>query len=199
MTPHFSPTTLKKMTKADLLEMVNRLQLQNDELQQKVQQAERVDHRTDEMLQAIRLRCEKHRDEKNRLKQLDRILNVAYMMVLGVSLFLFLYSTILAFDEYGAPGIGVRPKYLSTNFKWLVDDKIGSILLGILGFSISIPSQITFPAPYRSFATVTLFAIKQIIILFLPKWCICIVTLFAILAIYTLDLDRKNQVSSFST
>jgi len=117
---------------------------------------------------------------------------VAYGMIAIVSLLLVLHAVILALDEYGAPGLDISPKYFSTKFKWLVDDKIGSIFIATLGFSIAIPSQITFPAPYLSFAAASLFAIKQMIIIFLPKYCIGLVTLFAIGAIFALNFDRKK-------
>ncbi|CAF3697895.1 unnamed protein product, partial [Adineta steineri] len=130
--------------------------------------------------------------EKNRLEQLDRILTVGYAVIFTVTVALFLDAICLAVDELGLKVLGIEPKYLSTNIRWAVDDKIGSILIEILGFGISLPSQITFPAPDRSFAAVTLFTIKQIMVVFLPKWCIRIVPLFALLAIFTLDWDRKK-------
>jgi len=80
-------------------------------------------------------------------------------------------------------------------FKWCTEDKIGSILIGVLGFAIAIPSQITFPAPWRSFSTAALFAVKQMVIVILPKWCIGFLGLFAFGAILTLHWDRQKQVS----
>ncbi|UJR07254.1 hypothetical protein I4U23_011542 [Adineta vaga] len=197
MAAQFSTRKLEDMKKIDLIEAIKRLRTKNFNLQQKTQQAEHAGHPDKKLLQAARLRSVKHRCEKERLEQMSYIVKVAFITILFVNLMLFIYAGILGVDEYGIKRIHMPPKYLSTNFQWLVDDKIGSILIATLRFLVSVPSQMTFPAPYRSFAAVSLFAIKQVMLLFLPKWCIGFIILFAIFAITMLDWDRKKQVSFF--
>ncbi len=77
---------------------------------------------------------------------------------------------------------------------WCRQDNIGAILTGLLGFVVSISSQITFPAPWRSYAGATGFTLKQMIGIFLPGWCIGFLPVSAFIAIVTLDWDRKRQV-----
>lgn len=186
------------MTKIELLEEVKRLYSDNNDLKQKVRQAEHPGGRREkESLQAIKSRSAKHRRERERLERIGSILRMASFMIVIVCAALVMYAIILAVDEYGLQVIPLSPEYFSTNFKWLIDDKIGSLLVATLGFSICIPSQMTFPAPNLSFIGVFLFSIKQVIILFLPKWCIGFITLFALFAIGTLNFDRNRQVSSF--
>ncbi|UJR08708.1 hypothetical protein I4U23_012965 [Adineta vaga] len=178
MATRFSPKTLKDMTKSDLIGMVKFLQVKNADLQLKVEKAEHAGRHRNELLQQIRQRCEKHRKEKNRLEQLDHTLYTGYAVSLVVTAQVDQSDTripcrilsesddptiscrIPAFDEHGVKHLSIQPKYLSTNFTWAANDKTGSILTGILRFGISLPSQITFPAPHRSFAVVTLFAVK---------------------------------------
>ncbi len=52
-----------------------------------------------------------------------------------------------------------------------------------------------FPAPWRSFIAVFVFAIKQIIDVLLPEWYASTLPLIALVAFYTMDRDRKKQVS----
>ncbi|CAF0999162.1 unnamed protein product [Adineta ricciae] len=190
-----SGTKLTQLTKYALIQEVKRLQTENTELRQKIQQTESVAASRHALFEAAKLRSAKHRNEKERLQRLDRLLQMAYIMVTFGSLLLTIYAVALAVDEHGVSGFKLPSKLISTNYKWAVDDRIGSFLVGCLGFSISIPSQLTFPAPYLSFAGVSLFAAKQMIVLFLPKWYIGCLTLFAMAAMFALNSDRKKQVS----
>ena len=197
MATYCSKRKFIEMTKTELLEEVKHLYSENNDLKQKVRQAEHPGRLAKESLQAVQLRCAKHRREKKRLERLSFILRVAFITIVVVCVPLILYAIMLALDDYGLQIIGLSPMYFSTNLKWLIDDKVGSLLVATLGFSICIPSQMTFPAPNLSFIGVFLFAIKQVIILFLPKWCIGFVSLFALFTIGTLYFDRNQQVSSF--
>jgi hypothetical protein len=197
MAIRFPTRKLNEMTRVELLEEAKRLRTENYQLKQKLQRDQHAGRRVNQLLEAIQSRCAQHHLEMTRLQRLEFLLDIARFLILFISFLLFIYATLLAVAEYGASGLGISNEYISSDYKWLIDDKIGSVFVGVLGLSIAIPSQITFPAPYRSFAAASLFAIKQIIIPFLPKWCIGIVGLFAIAAILTLNFDRKKQVSIF--
>ncbi|CAF1206888.1 unnamed protein product [Adineta ricciae] len=190
-----SGTKLTQLTKYELILEVKRLQTKNTELRQKLSQAESVASSNACLLEAAKLRSAKHRNEKERLQRLDRLWRMARIMVVFGSVLLIIYAAALAVDEHGLSGVKIPPKLLSTNYKWVVDDRIGSFLVGCLGFIISIPSQLTFPAPYLSFAGASFFAAAQIIVQFLSKWYIVCLILFAMVAMFALNSDRKKQVS----
>ncbi|CAF0767183.1 unnamed protein product [Adineta steineri] len=89
-----------------------------------------------------------------------------------------------------------KEKDLPEFLQLLLTDKFGTCIVGILGFAISIAAQITFPAPRRSYFATTIFAVKQMILVFMPSWCVGALGIFAFLAIKALEIDRLSQVST---
>ncbi len=126
---------------------------------------------------------------------MEDVVHVSGFIIWAFSLILAMYAFILAFINFTNNQFMITNNDLPLFIQGVISDKIGSIIIAILGFAVSIVSQITFPAPWRSYTVSTIFAIQQVIILFLPNWCVGFLGLFAIGTILTLDLDRKQQVS----
>jgi hypothetical protein len=85
--------------------------------------------------------------------------------------------------------------YLGESSYGFGDPRIGSMVVGFIGLIISILGQITFPASWRSFFAVFALAIKQIADVLLPELCASTLPLVAGLVFYTINKDRKKQVS----
>ncbi|CAF1277782.1 unnamed protein product [Adineta steineri] len=90
----------------------------------------------------------------------------------------------------GLPRIEIAKTYASYFINNDTTDKIGSALLGVLGFTVAIPAQCVFPAPWRSFA------IEQMALMFLPKWFNVFSIVFDCGTVFTLDFDREEQESA---
>jgi hypothetical protein len=193
MTTHFSVHKIQNMTKAQLQEQVKSLIKENNELKHQLQQSDRS---RVELLAAIRLSCQKHRAEKDRLQRMYYMLKVAKFLVATISVALVIHADILGILEHGVPRLGISKKDVASLFEWFPADHVGGVLVAVPRFATAIPSQVTFPAPWRSFSAAFLFAIYQMVILFLPKWCIGLLGLFATGTIFTLDWDRNRQVSA---
>jgi hypothetical protein len=84
--------------------------------------------------------------------------------------------------------------YITRYLHRFIDPRISSFSIGLFGFIISIIGQLIFPAPWRSFRAVSIFAIKQMVDIFLPDWCTARLPLLAIVAIATINISRKKQV-----
>jgi hypothetical protein len=100
MTTHFSVHKIQNMTKAQLQEQVKSLIKENNELKHQLQQSDRS---RVELLAAIRLSCQKHRAEKDRLQRMYYMLKVAKFLVATISVALVIHADILGILEHGVP------------------------------------------------------------------------------------------------
>jgi len=191
-------TGISQETEEDL---VNKLQSQianlktkNKQLRNQLNEARRAVHPTESTLGAIRYRSQQHRRAKESLILASRWVRSAQVITI-------IFGIILA--SYVAPPAIYRSQIssdklkseLHRSFPWVVDGRVTGVIASILGFAVSISGQLIFPAPWRSFVTAFIFALKQIFDIFLPEWCVAFLPLFGFIALFTLDQDRKKQVS----
>ncbi|CAF0762846.1 unnamed protein product [Adineta steineri] len=99
------------------------------------------------MLQATRIRSEKHRREKIRLQGARYVVVASKLIIIIFSIIVASYGVALGFMEIGKRYEMWKEKDLLELVQLLLTDKFGTCIVGILGFAISIAAQITFPAP----------------------------------------------------
>jgi hypothetical protein len=146
------------------------------------------------MYTATRLRSEKHRLEKARLEKAQTVMLVAIIMIVILGTALLVHALALAMIHFKVELFETLSADVGS-LSMLSDARLGSALVGLLGFAIAIPAQWVFPAPWRSFFAVFIFAFHQMALLFLPNAFIGFLAIFAAAAILTLEVDRKTQVS----
>ncbi|CAF1280464.1 unnamed protein product [Rotaria magnacalcarata] len=177
------------------LSKIQMLNSKNAELQRELQEAKRTAHPTRRELERIRHRSMQHRRAKNDLISANYWVKSALFITLILGTVLVAYVGTPTIIKTAFLKLGLKSE-IPSYFLWRVDDRVSSVIVSIIGFTVSIPAQRTFPAPWRSFIGAFGFAIKQTFDIFLPPWCIVILPVFGVFAILTLDVDRRKQVSS---
>ena len=98
---------------------------------------------------------------------MKNVISVAGLIIIAVSLILVHYALILAIINFIKNRFKIINDDLPLFIQGVISDKTGSIIIAILGFTVSIGSRITFPVTWRSYTMSTIFAIKQVILLIL--------------------------------
>jgi hypothetical protein len=185
---------IQDMTREELQDQVKILRSQNKYLQKQLNKARHVGHLVTEMREDLRIRCDKHFREKIRLQNCEYVVNISAVIIAICGMALVIHALVLAVFYFGEQ-YGLSKADVPWFIRWITSDKIGTFIVGILGIALSVPSQMIFPAPKRTYLFCTIFAIKQMVNIFMPNWCIGFLGLLAAVALAALNMDRIKQVS----
>jgi hypothetical protein len=96
--------------------------------------------RVTEITADLRNRCDKHYHEKIRLQNMEDGVHVSGFIIWAFSLILALSAFILAFINFINNHFKTIKDDLPLFIQGVISDKIGSIIIAILGFAVSIVS-----------------------------------------------------------
>jgi hypothetical protein len=171
------------------------LRLINKQLNDKLKTMESMGRRPSQTWAAALYRSQQHRRNLRTLQSAYIWVWIGWFLWACVSL-LMTISMFAIYTRYYAKTYPIINDYIVNYPAWLVNPKVISVTAGCLGIIISIIGQRIFPAPWRTFCAVGAIAIKQIAGIFLPEWCTLFLILFSSMAIYVLQVDKNEQVSS---
>ena len=159
---------IQASTIQELQNQVKKLTLKNLQLNKQLKEAQHSNRSAKEWFKAARIRSEQHRRNKRKLEKAERFLIVAGIIAWILNGLPLSHAVALACVNYYTSDAELKiniPWYII----WCSDKRIGGVLTGLLGFSISIPAQLVFPASWKSFAGATCSALKQILDVSLPS------------------------------
>jgi hypothetical protein len=136
MTGRLQNRKIQDMTREELIEQMKVLKLENTELIKQRKQAQHVGHREMEMLEATRIRSEKHKREQLRLEKGEHMVHISRLIVIILGAILTIYAIIWVYIDYN------ESKGVSRNkMPWIIilvsEDKLASVLV-LLYFSSDI-------------------------------------------------------------
>lgn len=196
MASNFSGQKTGKKLIAELESQIRALQIENQRLRRQALDTKSGADARKKYWRELQYRSWQRRRNKQTLisafywVQIARYVTIILALILGSYVGIPTVTSQNVFDGF--------PKEFRYYLGWKINDKWCSLITGLVGFLIAIPAQRTFPAPVRVFSGTMLFAIKQILDIFLLIYVTILLPPFGLFVLYLLNKDRLRQVSNQS-